>query len=137
MSAFYNIRRTLLTEVDALSLSFSYYVENQNFDPPKTGIHGVVSFLSNVVDSAAKGTTGAFDENSGVMQISLFDADTGLGAKNILDAADEVAAGFRHGDVLTAFETVYIQNTQINTPRIQGGFFQLDASISWYSYVDR
>ena len=137
MSAFYNIRRTMLTKVEALALSFPYYVENQDVNPPKTGIHGVVSFLNNVVDSAAKGTAGAFDENSGIMQISLFDADTGLGAKSILDAADEVAAGFKHGDVLTTFETVYMQNTQINSPRIQGGFFQLDVSISWYSYVDR
>jgi hypothetical protein len=77
------------------------------------------------------------DVNEGIMQISLFDSVVGGMAKTLLDIADTIAATLTHGTTFTDFEDVIIQSTSINQGRIVGGFWQLDVSVTYTSYVDR
>jgi hypothetical protein len=149
MSAFYNITRTLTQALEDISIGVPLVMENQEFEPPDTGQWAAVSILPIPNTSMGKGlstfppTVEFFDadENSGIMQISLFDSDTGNLAAALYLLADIIGNGFVHGTEFSfaAFnnEVVYIQNTSRNTARIQGGFFQMDMSIEWQSYIQR
>lgn len=137
MSSFYDITRTMLQTFSDLGLSVDWYVENEDYQPPTTGIHAVVNFLFNPTESGSKGGDNDFDVVSGIMQISLRDADTGTLGKDVYDLADLIAAGFKHGDNPADFESIHVDNTSLTQGRVIGGYYQMDVSVSWFSYIDR
>jgi|TARA_R100000789_G_scaffold90199_1_gene87623 hypothetical protein len=137
MSSFYKILHTFAKAVDDLSLGITVVQDNDNFTPPDDGQWAVLSMIPLPVVSGMKGATVSMDVNEGIMQISLFDSVVGGMAKTLLDIADTIAATLTHGTTFTDFEDVIIQSTSINQGRIVGGFWQLDVSVTYTSYVDR
>ncbi|MCK5603263.1 hypothetical protein KAR91_15375 [Candidatus Pacearchaeota archaeon] len=138
MSSFYDIERTISQAIADLALGITVHEQNENFAPPSTGQWGELTIIPNPVESGFKdGASIGMDENTGIAQISLFDADVGTLGKVLLQLADSIAAGFKHGTIYSAFEDVFIQNTSRSSSRMNGGYFQLDVSISFISYVDR
>ena len=96
--------------------------------------------VSNITGNKAPiAAQGGFDENEGIAQVSLFDKETGGGAKTLLDLADAIGGLFVHGITYSFFNdvAVFIQQTDRNVGRIEDGYYQIDLSISWSSYVDR
>ena len=140
MSAFYDITRTLAQAVEDLTLGVPIVMENQEFIPPDTGQWAAMFMLPIPVETMGKGLSFA-DENEGVMQLSLFDTDTGGLSAALLQLADTIGGEFVHGKEFTfpAFnnEIVFIQNTSRGASRIEGGYLQMDVSVNWTSYVDR
>lgn len=137
MSAQYlRVAKTFAKAVDDLSLGITVIQENDDFSPPASGQWAEMTMLSHDTDSLGK--SGAGDENTGVLQISLFDADTGTLQGVLLGLADQLSAEFVHGKEYTLFtDTVYINQSTRNAGRINGGFYQIDLSIEWTCYTDR
>ena len=140
MSAVYDITRTLSQALSDLALGVPLIMENQEFVPPDAGQWAAMFMLPIPVESIGKAPTDA-DDNSGVMQVSLFDTDTGGLSAALLQLADTIGGEFVHGREYSfpSFnnEVVFIQNTSRGASRIEGGFLQMDISIGWISYVDR
>jgi len=144
MSAFYDIQRTFAKIIDDAALGILTIQENQDFDPTAAGNPqwSELTLLPTTNVSGDKSLTAAtsgFDENEGIAQISLYDKETGGGAKTLLDLADTIAGLFIHGTEYTEFNgvIVFIQQADRNVGRIEDGYYQIDLSISWTSYVDR
>lgn len=140
MSGFYDITRTLTQALEDLSLGIPLAMENEEFEPPDAGVWGAVFMLPVPVETMGKGSTDP-DENMGIMQISLFDSNSGGLSGALLQLADLISTEFVHGKEFTfvAFgeKVVYIQNTSHGPGRNEGGFFQIDVSVNWTSYVGR
>ena len=144
MSAFYDIQRTFARAISDAALGIRTVQENEDFDPvidaalqwseltilPTTNITG---------NKAPTASEGGFDENEGIAQVSLFDKETGGGAKTLLELADAIGGLFVHGMTYTFYNgvEVFIQQTDRNVGRIEDGYYQIDMSITWTSYVDR
>jgi len=144
VSAFYDIQRTFAKVLDDAALGILTIQENQDFDPTKDGnpqwSELTLIPISNVSGNKARlAVDGGFDENEGIAQVSLFDKETGGGSKALLELADTIGGLFVHGDTHTLFNSVkvFIQQTDRNVGRIEDGYYQIDMSISWTSYVDR
>jgi hypothetical protein len=143
MSAFYNITRTLAQVLQDIELGIPIVMENQEFEPPDAGQWAAMFMLPIPNTSMGKGhiVWKDADENSGIMQISLFDSDSGNLAAALYILADKIGSSFIHG-VEYSFpqfgdEVVYIDNVSRDAGRNQGGFFQMDISVNWISYIQR
>jgi len=132
--SFLNVAKQFAKSVDDLALGITVVQENDDFTP--AGQWAEMTMLSHDFDSLGK--SGAGDEQSGICQISLFDAATGTLQGSLLGIADAINAGFRHGAEFSDFtDTVFIQRVTRNAGRVSGGFYQIDLSIYWTSYTDR
>ena len=138
MSSFGNIDKTLRQALSDLALGYPMVLENQNFDPQ--GLVGdiwvEVYQLPGNVFSMMKEASGA-DENTGVFQVSILSKNINDGPKGVTSVADAIATEFYHGKTYNSFESVFIQNTERNRGRIDGGFYRVDVSITWSCYADR
>lgn len=141
MSAFLAIDKTLRQVLSDLALGLQIIGQNTAFDPLVdlgTDTEWLeIAQLPGPTTSMMKSGTPAADENAGIFQISVMSRSVGQGEGVMMALADTIAAAFKHGVTYTHFEDVFIQNTSRNTGRVAGGFYQLDLSISWTSYVDR
>lgn len=134
--SFLNVAKQFASAVDALSLGITVVQENDDFAPPSSGQWAEMTMLSH--DFESMGKSGAGDEQVGICQISLFDADTGKLQGALLATADTIQAAFKHGTEFSDYtDTVFIQRVTRNAGRIVGGFYQIDLSIYWTSYTDR
>lgn len=133
---FLNVAKQFANAVDDLNLGITAAQENDDFAPPSSGQWAEMTMLGHEIESMGK--TGAGDEHSGIMQISLFDANTGTLPGVLYGIADTLAAEFTHGKEYTDFtDTVFIQRLTRGAGRVEGGFFQIDLSIYWTAYADR
>jgi hypothetical protein len=134
---FLNVYKTFAKALDDLALGVDVIPENDDFDPPSAGRWIEMTMLSQDIDSMGK--SGAGDEASGVLQLSLFDADTGTLSGNLLTLADLLTTSFKHGATFTEFGgvEVFIQRSTRNAGRLNGAFYQIDLSIYWTAYIDR
>ena len=148
MSSFNNIDKTLRKALSDIGLlnnlggTLILVGENTNFNPQTdlgTGVEQWAEIFQLPVDniSMMKGGSPAADENSGIFQVSLFTSNVNDGSTDLLTLADTVAGTFTHGTTFSDFEDVQILNTSRNNGRNEGGYFQIDLSINWQSYVDR
>jgi hypothetical protein len=135
-ASFLNVAKTFAKAVDDLSLGITVVQENDDFQPPSSGQWAEMTMLSHETDSMGK--SGSGDENTGVLQISLFDADAGTLQGVLLGIADQLSAEFTHGTEYTLFtDTVYINRSFRSQGRMVGGFYQIDFTIEWICYSDR
>lgn len=113
-------------------------VENEEKpDPTQTGLWVEETQLPLPETSMGKASTDS-DENSGILQVSVFDAKTGGGNKAALDMADAIKDVFKHGANFTdTGQTVHIDQSSRNNGRPSGGFFQVDVSVLYRAFVAR
>lgn len=134
--SYLNVARQFAKAMSDLSLGITVVQENDDFTPPSSGRWAEVTMVSHDFDSMGK--SGAGDEQSGIYQVSLFDADTGTLPGALYTLADTLAAEFVHGKEYSEYtDTVFIDRLTRNAGRISGGFYQIDLSIYWTSYTDR
>ena len=134
--SFLNVAKQFATAIDDLSLGVTVVQENDDFEPPTNGQWCEMTMLAHEYDSMGK--SGAGDEQSGILQVSIFDAATGTMPAVAYGIADSLAAEFYHGKEYTDFtDTVFIDRLTRNQGRVEGGFYQVDLSIYWTSYTDR
>lgn len=113
-------------------------VENEEKpDPTQAGIWIELTQLPLPETSLGKATTDS-DENGGILQLSVFDANTGGGNKAALDLADDIKDVFKHGVSFTdSGAEIHIDQSSRNNGRPSGGFFQVDVSVTYRSFVGR
>lgn len=119
-------------------LTFPLFVENEEKpDPTYTGIWIEETMLPFPNTSMGKAATDA-DENGGILQLSLFDTDTGGGVGALLALVDDIKDVFKHGvEFIASGVTVFIDEASRNNSRQSGGKTQIDISIIWSSYITR
>lgn len=129
-----DVNKTFAKVIDDLNLGISVFQENDDANPPESGRWAEMNMLSHDTDPLAKDDG---HDNTGVCQISLFDADTGTLQSAILTLADTIQAAFTHGQEYTEFNsvTVFIDRVRRNRGRMVGKYYQVDLSIFWRSYA--
>lgn len=106
-------------------------------DPTSSGLWVEQTILSFPETSMGKAATDS-DEASGILQLSVFDPDTGGGNNAVTVLVDKIKNVFKHGVSFTDTGlTVHIDQSSRNTGRESGGFFQVDVSILWRAFVTR
>ncbi len=114
------------------------FVENQEKpDPTQTGLWIELTQLPLPENSMGKAATDS-DETGGILQLSVFDANTGGGNKAALDLADDIKDVFKHGASFTdSGQEVHVDQSSRNNGRPSGGFFQVDVSVTYRAFVAR
>ena len=134
--SYFNVAKQFAKTLNDISLGVTVVQENDDFEPTTNGQWCEMTMLAHDYDSMAK--SGAGDLQSGICQVSIFDAAVGTMQGNLYALADALAAEFTHGKEYNDFtDAVYIDRLTRNTGRVEGGFYQCDVSIYWTSYTDR
>ena len=137
MTTFVDIRTALIAPIPANSsfgISFNY--ENKSLIPEIDTPHGRAYWLSDNSDQLGLGVNGC-DEHIGVFQISLFYPEDD-GDLPLLIKADEIAAVYKSGaNFVNNSVTVTIDSIN-RTPAVnQGGWYQADLTINYFSFIRR
>ena len=145
MSNYAGIDKTLRKALSDMALGYKMVLENENFDPTTLTADvwlevfqlpaGTTSMMKTFAGAAA-GSRGA-DENTGIFQVSILSKNINDGPAEVVGIADLLANEFYHGKQYDDFEDVFIQGSDRNAGRIDGGFYRIDISVNWTSYVDR
>ena len=137
MSTFVDIRTALVAPITANSdfgIEFAY--DNRQFKPKSGTPHGRAFWLSDTAEQLALGVNGC-DEHIGVFQISLFYPEDQYDLP-LLIKADEIAAVYKSGaNFVSGAVNVTIDSIDRGPAVNQGGWFQTDLTINYFSFIRR
>lgn len=137
MTTFVDIRTALVQLIpdnNELSILFNY--ENKATKPQNGTPYARAFMLPGQPTQTCLGVAGT-DRHNGLFQISLFYPED-KGDIAILTKADEIAAIYKSG-VVTTFNgvNVTIESIGVSVASNFDGWFQLNLTINWYSFITR
>lgn len=137
MSTFVDIRTALIKPiVDNSEFDIDFNYENRTYCPVSNNPYGRAYVLPVQPFQTALGNDGC-DRHDGVFQISLFYPEND-GDVPILTKADAIASVYKSGVVLSYNSIdVTIESIGRTEARNDNGWFQLDLTINWYSFIKR
>lgn len=137
MTTFVDIRTALIAPIpDNTSFGIPFNYENKSSRPNIDVAHGRAYWLSDSADQLALGSKGC-DQHVGIFQISLFYPEDD-GDLPLLIKADEVAAVYKSGaNFVSSGVTVTIDSINRSPAVNEGGWYQADLTINYFSFIRR
>lgn len=128
----------LLSNLPTGMTSADVAFENKKFDPSGKDAWIAAYFINNVSTPLGK-TSNDFDDDSGVLQVSVFvPIRKNSNDNELFRIISELRTAFRYNtEMLYNEQKVYVTSTSLNSATESGGFYKRDLTINYFTLSER